>query len=141
MDYKSLNKDLINLPIYYTTELTSIETDVISLANKENPYAVIKYEDILDWLYKKQSIKRRNRGENMKKILVFEEVVKFYHTITVDVDGEIKLREAIDSTENANELAEAYRIIDNHINTIGVAEDYYGKTKSLECIKVIDIDE
>lgn len=54
MDYKSLIKDLINLPIYYTTELTSIETDVISLADKENPYAVIKYGDILDWLYKKQ---------------------------------------------------------------------------------------
>ena len=77
----------------------------------------------------------------MKKILVFEEIVKFYHTITVDVDEEIKLREAIDSTENANELVDVYRIIDNHINTIGVAEDYYGKTKSLECIKVIDVDE
>ena len=54
MDYKSLIKDLINLPIYYATELTSIETGVVNLADTENPYAVIKYGDILDWLYKKQ---------------------------------------------------------------------------------------
>lgn len=77
----------------------------------------------------------------MKKILVFEEVVKFYHTITVEGDTDKNIQQAIDSTDKDMGIDMAYKTLDKYINPIEVNEDYYGTTKSFECVKAIDIDE